>query len=364
MSAAEACDAVLRENLFGLELDPRCTQIAAFALALAAWRYPHEDGLPLGYRELPPLNIAACGLAPNAGLGEWLRVAERAAAAGGLPVQCDLFGAEQNLLSSRVRAGLEELYRRFQQGPTLGSLLDPAAVGGDLLAADFGQLQPLFKLRKRLLETMSWNVVARLGPRAFETISGEVVNVALLTLTCQPPSDEQALAGLDVAEEKNPLKKAQACLSKDLSVAVQKCQLGNPDYLVTLDPCDSRQLLRVFATSYRGQCTGDSPRFELRFWEVSRMLGWAFLQSAPQELRAYTGRESVVLWEEGRGTLKRIADELRAIPGHNGIRPTRGDDAWGTWATGSAPRPTTLERASPVPTCVWRPPRPCRKSSS
>ncbi len=34
-----ACDAVLRENLFGLELDPRCTQIAAFALALAAWTY-------------------------------------------------------------------------------------------------------------------------------------------------------------------------------------------------------------------------------------------------------------------------------------------------------------------------------------
>ena len=40
LSAEDACDAVLRENLFGLELDPRCTQIAAFALALAAWTYP------------------------------------------------------------------------------------------------------------------------------------------------------------------------------------------------------------------------------------------------------------------------------------------------------------------------------------
>jgi hypothetical protein len=88
-------------------------------LALAAWRYPGEDGVPLGYRELPPLNIAACGLAPNASEQDWLRVAERAAA-GGLPVKRDLCGAEQNLLSSRVRAGLEELYRLFQQGPTLG----------------------------------------------------------------------------------------------------------------------------------------------------------------------------------------------------------------------------------------------------
>ena len=38
LSAAEAVDAVLRDNLFGLELDPRCTQIAAFNLALAAWK--------------------------------------------------------------------------------------------------------------------------------------------------------------------------------------------------------------------------------------------------------------------------------------------------------------------------------------
>jgi 23S rRNA G2445 N2-methylase RlmL len=33
LSTREACNAVLAENLFGLELDPRCTQIAAFALA-------------------------------------------------------------------------------------------------------------------------------------------------------------------------------------------------------------------------------------------------------------------------------------------------------------------------------------------
>ena len=36
--ATAAVDAVLRDNLFGLEIDPRCTQIAAFNLAFAAWR--------------------------------------------------------------------------------------------------------------------------------------------------------------------------------------------------------------------------------------------------------------------------------------------------------------------------------------
>jgi hypothetical protein len=60
LSAKDACDAVLRENLHGLELDPRCTQIAAFALALTARKFTE------GFRPLPPLNIACSGLGVNA----------------------------------------------------------------------------------------------------------------------------------------------------------------------------------------------------------------------------------------------------------------------------------------------------------
>ena len=47
-----ASDAVVRDNLFGLEIDPRCVQIAAFAVALAAWKVG-------GYRKLPlPTSLA------------------------------------------------------------------------------------------------------------------------------------------------------------------------------------------------------------------------------------------------------------------------------------------------------------------
>ena len=42
LDARAAVDAVLRDNLHGLELDQRCVEIAAFALALTAWRYPKE----------------------------------------------------------------------------------------------------------------------------------------------------------------------------------------------------------------------------------------------------------------------------------------------------------------------------------
>ncbi len=92
LAASEAADAVLAENLFGLELDPRCTQIAAFALALAAWKYPSESSEPLGHRLLPRLNIACSGQSVTGKREEWLALANG---------------------QSRLREGMEELYELF-----------------------------------------------------------------------------------------------------------------------------------------------------------------------------------------------------------------------------------------------------------
>ena len=101
LHAAEAVDAVLRENIHGLELDQRCVAIAAFALALEAWRYPDAGS----FRALPKLNLAWCGQ-PVAGKKEqWLALAE------GAP---------------RLEAGMTALYDTFRDAPTLGSLIDPA----------------------------------------------------------------------------------------------------------------------------------------------------------------------------------------------------------------------------------------------
>ena len=58
LDEAAAVAAVIRDNLFGLEIDPRCTQIGAFNLALAAWRR-------VGHCTLPAMNLACSGLAPN-----------------------------------------------------------------------------------------------------------------------------------------------------------------------------------------------------------------------------------------------------------------------------------------------------------
>jgi hypothetical protein len=121
LTAREACDAVLRDNLHGLEIDERCTQIAAFALALAAWTYPGAGG----YRSLPQMRIACSGIAPNAKKEDWFALA----------------GDDE-----RLRNGMARLYELFQDAPILGSLIDPGStLENNLFEAGFDELRPLLE---------------------------------------------------------------------------------------------------------------------------------------------------------------------------------------------------------------------------
>lgn len=119
LDAAAAGDAVLRDNLFGLELDPRCTQIGAFALALAAWK----SG---GYRLLPVPNLACSGTPVQGQLDTWLKLAGE---------------------DSRMRAGLERLYNLFKNAPDLGSLINPADLPAvdRMFTADFDKVVPVLE---------------------------------------------------------------------------------------------------------------------------------------------------------------------------------------------------------------------------
>jgi len=98
LGAAEAGDAVLRDNLFGLEIDARCTEIAAFALALAAWK----EG---GYRKgMPVPNVACSGIPVGERMYHWTQLADG---------------------NSALEASLRTLYETFQKALDLGSLIDP-----------------------------------------------------------------------------------------------------------------------------------------------------------------------------------------------------------------------------------------------
>lgn len=357
---------VIRDNLFGLEIDPRCTQIGAFNLALAAWRR-------VGHCTLPAMNLACSGFAPNAKKEDWLKLA---------------------VDNDRLQRGMERLYRLFKDAPVLGSLINPRAAGGDLLEADFHELQPLLekalvqetkddnshemavtarglakaaeilagqftlvatnvpylgrlkqnevmkthlqdnysdgrsdlatafilrclslcghggstslvtpqnwlflatykKYRRELLNSFTWNSIIRLGTRAFKTITGEVVNVALLTLTNGRPAKESRILGLDVSDAMSPDEKNNALIAANndsFRLLQQSGQLLNPDAAINFDGGVSRKLLSDYAHCYQGACTLDIERFRLRFVEVPGPSNqWKLHMSSPDAGMFYSG---------------------------------------------------------------------------
>ncbi|WP_242536347.1 hypothetical protein, partial [Vibrio sp. Vb2880] len=72
LSEKQAVDAVLRDNIHGLELDQRCVELAAFALALGAWCYPNAGG----YRALAELQLACSGMSIAEAQKEWKDLAK------------------------------------------------------------------------------------------------------------------------------------------------------------------------------------------------------------------------------------------------------------------------------------------------
>lgn len=147
---------VIQDNLFGLEIDPRCTQIAAFNLTLAAWKLIGQ------YRKLLQLNLACCGLGINARKDDWLNLAGD---------------------DARLCNGMEQLYDLFQKAPDLGSLINPHNIG-DLHVAEFHELQPLAEhamareKTKRDDTLTEMGVTARGLARAAEILASQFTLVA------------------------------------------------------------------------------------------------------------------------------------------------------------------------------------------
>jgi hypothetical protein len=122
LTKEEATDLVITENLHGLELDARCTQIAAFNLALTAWKFCGH------YKALPEMNLACSGIAPKGKVEDWVKLVDKIAD----PVD-----------KARMENGMRMLYNHFQLAPELGSLLDPSTIKADAFTASFEQLQPV-----------------------------------------------------------------------------------------------------------------------------------------------------------------------------------------------------------------------------
>lgn len=402
INLAAAVNAALQDNIFGLELDARCTQIAAFNLALSAWKH-------LGWASLPPLHVACSGMGINASKEQWLKLAK---------------GNEALMFP------LGQLWELFQKAPILGSLIDPnslpkikigkiigfneirpllekavklestdddtaeisvtaqgVAKAAEILSGQFtlvvtnvpflgcremdaqlldhvasffpaekgdigyclwrrfhgfagiGQTTALVTLqhwlslrsytnmREALLSRFAVQIVAHLGAGAFETISGEKVNVTLTVATkaLDPMASEICL--FDVVSGLQPSEKAESLKELTAKETSQGKQFSNPDHRISFGTLTELPCLSKYADCLAGIMNGDSPKYIRNFWEVkSKDDLWAFLQSTVSAGREIGGLENIILFDEDNGHLREEAS-IRRIKLHNADE--RGNSVWG-----------------------------------
>jgi hypothetical protein len=386
LSAEAAVDAVLRENLYGLELDQRCVELAAFALALNAWKYPNAGG----YRKLPEIQVACSGLSISVAKGGWKALVREGGMGG-----------------KNLDIAMDWLHDTFRDAPVLGSLLNPAktdaakivqwdqlsaalnkalaqettdeqhevavvahglAKAATLLAGQYGwvvtnvpylargkqddrlrdycekhfpagknDLATVFldrclelcheggsssvvlpqnwlfltsykAFREKLLKQETWNIIARLGPKGFQTPMWDF-NVQLITLThgqaggnpdgahgglFAGEASRHALRGVDVSEPKTAADKAVALLSAEVKSVEQAGQLVNPDARVSFERLDADLLLSEIAKFGKGSTTGDGPRFLLNIWEFQTVKQHhVYWLNSPMEGQPWSGRSQV-----------------------------------------------------------------------
>jgi hypothetical protein len=414
ITEVEAVAAVLRDNLFGLELDERCVQIAAFAVALTAWRIGGFQ--PFGSEQV---HIAWVGSAAPLPRVEFLELANG---------------------DDELRQGLAGLHDAFVQAPLLGSLIE--LKGGDLISPQrLGRIEPLLDslvektraaeperaegavaargmadaaailsrnytlvatnvpflgrgkqhaslaahieradkdakadlatamlsralrlldrggtaaavtpqnwlflgsykhLRARLLDRTTLNMVGALGPRAFETISGEVVNTALVAISAILPDASAVFAGLDANDGRDADGK-RAELFEDVRLISQGAQTRNPDSRISLSEEVGGSLLSRYAVALNGLHGADSAHFRQLFWEHSELSPrWRYLQLTVDANDAFSGREHVFWWaDEGREHLRNPNARVQGMQGwsRDGVAVSMMQDLAVTRYTGEA----------------------------
>ncbi len=193
---------------------------------------------------------------------------------------------------------------------------------------------------------MTWNILAILGEKGFESTAAAGAFVALKVLTNELPSEAHALTGLDATPGKIAVEKDNLLREATLRRLLQEEQMSNPDARVSLKALEGRTLLNEYAWAYKGLETGDLARFGRRFWELPSLAqGWDLQQSTVDETVPYGGRSNIVLWEDGKGAMAHFRAQLGEA--RNNLRGWKhGIAAWNRFGIG-----VSLMRDLPV--CLY-----------
>ena len=374
LSKVEASDAVITDNIHGLELDARCTQIAAFNLALTAWKFCGE------YRILPEMNLACCGIAPTGKKEDWVKLANVETEAG---------------KKERLKGGLARMYDLFQLAPELGSLIDPTTIEKDAFTSDFDELQPFLEtalkaennekineraviaagvakagsllakryvwqitnvpylargkqeqtlydhseinypksksdlatvfyekmlrcntiggtsssvipqnwlfltsynlFRKQLLQNYKFDIIARLGPKGFQTPMWDF-NVMLISITNQKVDKSYRFTGLDVSKFTSANEKDNELINVELKKPKQIIQIDNPDVRILFESISGLALLGKYSDAYIGMHVGGWDRYKRYFWELIKDEEWSWIQGTVKGVNDFDGLNCCAYW--------------------------------------------------------------------
>jgi hypothetical protein len=167
-------------------------------------------------------------------------------------------------------------------------------------------LKTFKKMRQNILRENVIDLISPLGPNAFETISGAIVNVALIAMSRRKPSDTDAFSGINVTEKSNSAAKALALVDDSILTIKQNTQLGNSESRILLQEAKSGVSLSQIADVYEGLSRGDTERFDRKFWEIQLPdKRWKGLCETASDTDLFSGRSTCFLWEHGEGALAR-----------------------------------------------------------
>lgn len=395
----EGCDAntaierVITQNLHGLELDGRCIEIAAFALALEAWRFPNAGG----YRPLPALQLACSGQDVLAASDEWQQLAKQnpelepalawlmrqfsdapvlgslidikrahyegkaqgapapwqqlldaqaqsddeskdaSVAAQGLAQAAKLLAGSYHLVATNVPylgrgkqcAELQDFCDEYYPEAKadlatvfLERCLDFNSLGGSssiVLPQNWLFLTSYKKFREKLLTEQTWNLIARLGPKGFQTPMWDF-NVQLITLSKGVAPKEALLRGVDVAELKTVEDKGHKLKEVSILQKSQNEQLMHTDSRVEFNSGSDFEHLDAISVSFEGLTSGDISRFVANYWEVNvtQCSDWSFFIGSVTSAVHYGGRNQAIYWQRGFGDLRNSSGSY-----------IKGEKAWG-----------------------------------
>lgn len=330
----EIPELILTKNLAGMEIDPRAAQIAELALAMCAREHDRRffkravradvtvlSSIPLGEDELPGNKKLAEELSHLGEIGSLLNPSEeevdelKAAAAS---CSDDLFAATTKTKLEGAAAICEKLSRRFTctvaNPPYMGSSsFNPFMskwvkknypdVKSDLctcfiergfsLARDRGYaamvtmqswmfLGSFEKMRAKVIDNKTIVSMAHLGPRAFDAIGGEVVNVTADVIYNQHSAVEGTYVRLvDInGSEAKRLKLLEAIQNPDCvwfyrrDAETFKQIPGTPiaywasDGLI--NSFENGKRLGDITDTHLGMATCDNERFLRLWWEVGK----------------------------------------------------------------------------------------------